>query len=110
MTIQINLTEQQLERLKAGKRIPGSLFIERTSDEQEVIGFYVHGSDPTPKRPREKTLMHMDHGTIRKSARNYKLIVSLPDNLGEERVGELMKNGGEEADSFMRHLSIMLNN
>lgn len=109
MIFKIKLSEQQLERLKAGKRIPGSLYIERTSEEQEVVGFYVHGSGSKPKRPREKTLMHMDHGTIRKTARNYKLIVSLPDNLGEERVGELMKNGGEEADNFMRHLSIMLN-
>ena len=109
MEINFKLTEQQLERLKSGKRIPGSLFLERISEEQYVVGFYVHGSG-TPKHHREKTLMRMDHGTIRKSARNYKLIVSLPDNLGELRCGELMKVGGEEADNFMRHLSIMLNN
>ena len=109
MNIEINLTEQQLERLKSGKRIPGSLYLDRTSNEHDIVGFYVHGSG-TSKHHREKTLMRMDHGTIRKSARNYKLIVSLPDNLGELRCGELMKVGGEEADNFMRHLSILLNN
>ena len=109
MEIIIKLNEQQLECLRSGKRIPGSLYMDRTSNEQDVVGFYVHGSG-THKKRREQTLMRMDHGTIRKSARNYKLIVSLPDDLGELRCGELMKVGGEEADNFMRHLSILLNN
>ena len=108
MKITIDISEQQLERLKSGKRIPGSLFMEWTSEEQNVVGFYVYGSG-TPKHRPEQTLMRMDHGAIRKTARNYKLIVSLPDDLGEIRCGELMKLVGEEADKFMRHLSVLLN-
>lgn len=39
MEMIINLNEQQLECLKSGKSIPGSLHIERTSNEQIEIGF-----------------------------------------------------------------------
>jgi hypothetical protein len=109
MEITIKISEQQLECLRSGKRIPGSLFMERTSDEQFKVGFYVYGSRLS-KRRREQTLMRMEHGSIKKTARNYKLILSLPDVLGEVRCGELMRNGGVEADSFMRHLNFLLNN
>ena len=108
MRIIINLNEQQLERLMSGKRIPGSLFAQRTSNEQFKVDFYEYGTGKA-KRPREQTLMRMDHGTVRKTRRNYKLIVSLPDDLGEARCGQLMLKGGKEANDFMMNLSKMLN-
>lgn len=109
MIISIEITEQQLEILKAGRKIPGLLFMEHTSEDQYEVGFYAYGGRPSRHR-REQTLMRMEHGSIKKSARNYKLILSLPDVLGEVRCGELMRTGGEEADSFMRHVNILLNN
>ena len=108
MEAKIDLAEQQLERLMSGKRIVGSLFAQRTSNEQFMVGFSEHGTG-RPKRPREQTLIRMDHGTVRKTRRNYKLIVSLPDVLGEARCGQLMLTGAEEANDFMQNLSKMLN-
>ena len=108
MRIILNLNEQQLERLMSGKRIPGSLFAQRTSNEQFKVDFYEYGTGKA-KRPREQTLMRMDHGTVRKTRRNYKLIVSLPDDLGEARCGQLMLTGAAEANIFMQNLSKMLN-
>ena len=108
MEITINLNEQQLERLKSGKKISVSLFCERTSDEQFKVGVYEHGTGK-PKRPREQTLIRMEHGTIRKTRRTYKLVVCLPDILGEARCGQLMMIRGMEANDFMQNLSKMMN-
>jgi hypothetical protein len=109
MTKTIILDEQQLSRLRSGKRLTVSLFMEHNCDENESIGYYVHGSNPR-KRPREQTLMRLDHGTIRKSARKYKLDIGFSDDLGELHVGELMEASGKEAHSFMQHLYNILNN
>ena len=108
MVVKINLNEQQLERLKSGKRISVSLFCERTSDEQFKVGIYEHGTGK-PKRPREQTLIRMDHGSVRKTRRTYKLVVCIPDVLGEARCGQLMMTGGMEANDFMQNLSKMMN-
>lgn len=109
MEMIINLNEQQLECLKSGKSIPGSLHIERTSNEQIEIGFnqyYRSGS----KRNHAQQLFTLPHGWIRKSPRRYRLCVSLPDSLGERRVGELMESESAEARSFMNALESVLNN
>lgn len=109
MEISVSLTEQQLECLKEGKTIPGSLHIERTSDEQIVIGFnqYHRYGD---NRPHTQQLLTLPHGWVRKSPRRYRLCVSLPDILGERRVGELMESESVEARSFMNALESVLNN
>lgn len=108
MNVTINLNEQQLERLKLGKRIPVSLFCERTSAEQFKLGIYEHGTGKR-KRPREQTLIRMEHGSVRKTRRTYKLEVVLPDVLGEARCGRLMMAGAKEANVFMQNLSKMMN-
>lgn len=66
MKIVLSLTEQQLECLKSGKRIPGSLHIERTSDEQIVIGFNQYHRNGG-NRPHAQQLLTLPHGWVRKS-------------------------------------------
>ncbi len=108
MKIVLSLTEQQLECLKSGKRIPGSLHMECTSDEQITIGFnqYHRNGD---NQQRVQQLLTLPHGWVRKSPRRYRLCVSLPDSLGERRVGELMESESVEARSFMNALESVLN-
>ena len=109
MDTKIILSEQQLECLKAGKTIPGSLHMEYTSDEQIAIGFnqYHRNGD---NRNHAQQLLTLPHGWVRKSPRRYRLCVSLPDSLGERRVGELMERESVEARSFMNALESVLNN
>ena len=109
MDTAIILSEQQLECLKSGKKIPGSLHIERTSDEQIVIGFNQYHRNGN-NRQHAQQLLALEHGWIRKTPRRYKLCVSLPDNLGERRCGELMERESVEARSFMNALESVLNN
>lgn len=99
----IELTELQLKCLKAGKRIPGSLFMERTSDERIVIGFYQYRKNRA-KRRNDQTLLTLPHGWIRKSAQRYKLHLSVPDNLGEHRVAELLEQENREGCTFLKAL------
>lgn len=105
----IKLSEQQLSRLNQGKRIKCSLFMMRTSDGQNEIGVNEYQQN-AGKRKHAQQLHTLPHGWIRKTPRRYKLSVSLPDDLGERRVGELMEVEGAEARNFMSSLDSILNN
>lgn len=96
-----------LQILLAGKTIQGSIHGERVANEV-VIGFRPYRRNSTGRR-RDQTLLTLPHGSIRKSPRRYKLLLSLPDTLGERRCGELMKCETEEAKSFMDALESVLN-
>ncbi len=104
----IALSEQQLRALLAGKRIPGSVRAERVEN-KVVIVFHEYRRNGGNHRPAQ-TLLALPHGSVRKTPRRYKLCVSLPDNLGERRCGELMERESVEAHSFMNALESVLNN
>ena len=106
MEIKLVLNPQLLEVLMSGKRVKGSLFIQRASNGFVELGFnrYQEGKQRRP----DSTLMTLPHGAIRKSAQRYKLYLSLPDSLGESRIGELMREESLEADNFMRALEQVL--
>lgn len=101
MELVIVLTEQQLNCLKTGRRIQGSLFLERTSDGQIVIGFHQYCKKSARHR-NDQTLLALPHGWIRKSAQRYKLHLSVPDNLGEYRVAELLEEENREGCTFLK--------
>lgn len=103
MDYKIVLTEQQLKCLKTGKRIPGSLFMERTSDGRIVVCFYQYRKNRARHR-NDQTLLTLPHGWIRKSAQRYKLHLSVPDNLGEHRVAELLEQENREGCTFLKAL------
>lgn len=105
----INLNEQQLSRLEKGKRIKCSLFMTRTSDGQNAIGVNEYQQN-AGKHKHAQQLHTLPHGWIRKTPRRYKLNVSVPHDLGERRVGELMEVEGVEAHNFMNSLDSILNN
>ena len=107
MEISVSLTEQQLERLKSGKRIPGSVRAEQV-DNEVVIAFHEYQRNGGNHRPAQ-TLLALPHGSVRKTPRRYRLSISLPDNLGERRCGELMERESVEARSFMNNLESILN-
>ena len=103
MELIIVLSEQQLKCLKTGRRIPGSLYMERTSDGRIVIGFYQYHNNRA-KRRNDQTLLTLPHGWIRKSPQRYKLHLSVPDNLGEHRVAELLEQENREGCTFLKAL------
>ncbi len=107
MDMKIYLSEQLLQCLKTGKRVPGSIYMERENNEI-VIGFYQYKRKKV-KRRHAQQLLTLPHGWVRKTPRRYKLNVSLPDNLGERRIGELMECESVEARSFMNALESVLN-
>ena len=105
----INLSEHLLHTLMTtGKRVPGSIRVERVGNEI-VVAFHEYRRNADNQRPPQ-TLLTLPHGSIRKTARRYKLCVSLPDELGERRCGELMAAESMEARSFMDALDSVLNN
>jgi hypothetical protein len=106
MFFKVFVSLQQLEILKTGKHLKGSLHLERASNGELVLSFN-HYRPMKPHRP-DNTLLALPHGAIRKSAQRYRLNLSLPDNLGEARVGELMRLESAEAESFMRALEQVL--
>lgn len=107
MEMKIILAEQLLRTLLTGKRVQGSIYAERVGNEI-VIGFRQYRRIRT-RRHHDQTLLTLPHGWVRKSAKRYRLHLSLPDNLGEHRVGELMASETEEARSFMQALENVLN-
>jgi hypothetical protein len=109
METKIILNEQQLNRLNEGKKVKCSLFMMRMSDGQNAIGVNEY-QQSSGKRRHAQQLHALPHGWIRKTPRLYKLSVSVPHDLGERRVGELMEVEGVEAHNFMNSLDSILNN
>lgn len=104
----IILNEQQLSRLMKGKRIKCSLFMTRTSDGQDAIGVCEYQQNAGKHHAQQ--LHTLPHGWVRKTPRRYKLSISLPDSLGERRIGELMESESAEARSFMNSVESLLPN
>ena len=104
----INLSEQLLRILLTGKRVPGSVRAERVGNEV-VIAFHEYRRNGNYHRSAQ-TLLALPHGSVRKTPRRYRLSISLPDNLGERRCGELMERESVEARNFMNALESVLNN
>ena len=107
MELKIVLSEELLKVLLTGRRVPGSIYAERKDDEI-MIGFCQYQRNGARRR-HDQQLLVLPHGWIRKSPQRYRLHLSLPDKLGERRIGELMKNETEEANSFMCALESVLN-
>ena len=88
MEVKLLLDEQTLKVLFEGKRIEGSLYAERV-DNELVVGFNPYRRKKAYRR-HDQTLLTLGHGWLRKSAKRYRLHLSIPDNLGERRVAGLM--------------------
>lgn len=99
MVAKVLLDEQTLKVLFEGKRIEGSLYAERV-DNELVVGFNPYRRKKAYRR-HDQTLLTLGHGWLRKSAKRYRLHLSIPDNLGERRVAGLMASETEEAQNFM---------
>ena len=106
MEVTLFLDELMLKVLSEGKRIEGSLYAERVNNEL-VVGFNPYRRKK-PNRHHDQTLLTLGHGWLRKSARRYRLHLSIPDNLGERRVAGLMASETEEAHNFMCALEELL--
>lgn len=107
MDMTIRLSEELLRALTAGRRLKGCIFLERR-DNEVVVCFYEYRQNSGKRRPPQ-TLLTLPHGTVRKTAKRYRLILSLPDALGERRIGDLMACETAEARGFMHALQEVLN-
>jgi len=106
MTATLVLDEQTLRVLFEGKRVEGSLYVERV-DNGLVVGFNPYRRKKRNRR-HDQTLLTLGHGWLRKSAKRYRLHLSIPDNLGESRVAGLMASETEEARNFLRAFEELL--
>ena len=106
MEVTLFLDELMLKVLSEGKRIEGSLYAERV-DNELLVGFNPYRRKKANRR-HDQTLLTLGHGWLRKSARRYRLHLSIPDNLGERRVAGLMASETEEAHNFMCALEELL--
>lgn len=106
MEAKLFLDEQTLKVIFEGKRVKGSLYAERVGNEL-VVGFNPYRRKKQNHR-HEQTLLTLGHGWLRKSAKRYRLHLSIPDDLGERRVAGLMASETEEAHNFMCALEELL--
>ena len=106
MEVTLFLDELMLKVLSEGKRIEGSLYAERVNNEL-VVRFNPYRRKKTNRR-HDQTLLTLGHGWLRKSAKRYRLHLSIPDDLGERRVAGLMASETEEAHNFMCALEEIL--
>ena len=106
MVTEVLLDELTLKALFEGKKVQGSLYVERV-DNEFMVGFTPYRRKKA-KRRHDQTLLTLGHGWLRKSAKRYRLHLSIPDNIGERRVAGLMASETEEARNFMCALEELL--
>ena len=92
-----------------GQRIPGRVWLERGGFAQPEFVFEPY-SNRQPRRRNDQLLAGSEHGWLKKSARRYKLHLSVPDHLGELRTALIMGRESKALVNFMSHLDQLMSN
>jgi len=91
-----------------GRRVAGRAWLE--CDGTQPRFHFEPYSRRQSRRDRNQLLVGSEHGWLKKSARRYKLHLSVPDHLGELRAAEIMKREAKAIIDFMRGLDQFLRN
>lgn len=103
----LRISEDCFAKLQAeDRRFKGSLGFEPTGD-GKVLSFHMYKKSNQQKQSPQK-LISLPSGSLKKTARKYRLQLSVNDELGEMRAAEELKRDSEEACQFLRHLSNIL--
>ena len=102
-------TENFLRLTQNGdRRTPGRIWLERDGSGQPVFKFapYAHS-----QRVRvDQLLLSSEHGRLSKSAKRYRMRLSVPDHLGEQQAARIMERESRHLVDFLSDLEQLLNN
>ena len=90
------------------RRTPGRIWLERDGSGQPVFRF-----EPYCHRQRvrvDQLLLSSEHGRLTKSARRYRMRLSVPDHLGEQQAARIMERESQHLVGFLSDLEQLLNN
>ena len=93
----------------SGRRMAGRVWLERGGFAQPEFVFEPN-SNRQPRRRKDQLLVGSEHGWLKKSARRYKLHLSVPDHLGELRTALIMRRESKALVDVMSHLDQFLAN
>ena len=91
-----------------GRRMAGRAWLERDGSGQPVFKF-----EPYSHRQRvrvDQLLLSSEHGRLTKSARRYRMRLSVPDHLGEQQAARIMERESRHLVDFLSDLEQLLNN
>ena len=102
-------TETFLHLMQNGdRRTAGRVWLERDGSGQPVFKF-----EPYSHRQRvrvDQLLLSSEHGRLTKSAKRYRMRLSVPDHLGEQQVARIMERESRHLLDFLSDLEQLLNN
>lgn len=91
-----------------GRRTAGRIWLERDGSGQPVFKF-----EPYSHRQRvrvDQLLLSSEHGRLTKSAKRYRMRLSVPDHLGEQQAARIMARESRHLVDFLSDLEQLLNN
>ena len=90
------------------RRTAGRAWLERDGSGQPVFKF-----EPYSHRQRvrvDQLLLSSEHGRLTKSAKRYRMRLSVPDHLGEQQAARIMERESRHLVDFLSDLEQLLNN
>jgi len=93
----------------SGRRMAGRVWLERGGFAQPEFVFEPY-CNRQPRHRNDQLLAGSEHGWLKKSARRYKLHLSVPDHLGELRTALIMGRESKALVDFMSHLDQLMSN
>ncbi len=100
--IKINDSAALQERLLAGKRVEGVLFMDMNTG---TVTFKAYNRQSKVRQP-DKIIRRLEHGWVKESKRRLKIFESVPKGLGMDRVLGVMGRDFDEAADALIELDI----
>lgn len=91
-----------------GRRTAGRVWVERDGSAQPEFVFEPYSHRQPVKV--DQLLLSSEHGWLKKSAKRYRMRLSVPDHLGEQQAARIMERESQHFVSFLTDLEQFLNN
>ena len=91
-----------------GRRMAGRVWVECDGSAQPEFRFEPYSHRQPVKV--DQLLLSSEHGWLKKSAKRYRMRLSVPDHLGEQQAARIMERESQHFVSFLTDLEQFLNN
>ena len=107
MVIKVRITDETWARMQQGKRVEGTLGLDKWTGEKTFNAFNRKSKEPDYERPKDATLYETASGWLKTSVKKNKIFVSVNRNMGNSRcASELMLQARELTDHLRNIKSI----
>ena len=103
MIIKVNISEETWARMLKGKRVEGTLGLNKCTGEKSFNAFHRKSREPGYVKPADVTLYESASGWLKQSVKKNKIFVSVNRSMGNVRGSAELMLQAKELTDHLRH-------